>query len=168
MVGGGVSWQVEPSDVDVIREMVEEMSERRLLAANLDSEYEAFVNASVLEFRGRLTETLKKLSATTPPDESVARMRVACNDYLTAASDPISEPFTHLRPHFRDALLKLRSAIKVELALLGTELKLDSAQKLAAGIPDDVLALPQVAPSPQTTRYVEEPADLQRKSEPSD
>jgi hypothetical protein len=165
---GGVSWQVKPSDVDVIREMVEEMSERRLLAAHLDAENEAFVNASVLELRGRLTEALKKLTKSTPLYESVARMRVACNDYLTEASDPISAPFTHLRPHFRDALLKLRSVAQDELTLLGTKLKLDSAQQLAARIPDEVFALPQIAPGPETRRYVEEPADLPWKSGPPD
>jgi hypothetical protein len=154
---GGVGWKTDPGDADVIRKLLIQLSEKRVLSDDLDSEYEGRVNRAVLEIRSWLTEALTQLREDTDSYTAVARMRNACKTYLTKAHDPITTPFTHLRPHFRESLLELRLVFRANLQDIHTELRLDAATELAGQIPSTVREFPQVAPGPTRTIYIEPP-----------
>ena len=124
---------------------------------HLDAEYEGFINQSVIERRETLTKALSGLSQNSSAYRCVVRMRAACNTYLDRAHDPITEPFTHLRPHFREALVDLRRAFVAELRRLSDELKLPSASELADRIPLDVEAYPAIEPGGTVEIYIAPP-----------
>lgn len=125
-------------------------------------------NRSALrEIRSWLTEALTQLHEGTDSYAAVARMRNACNTYLTHAHDPITTPFTHLRPHFREALLELRQAFREDLQDIHTELRLDAAAEVAGEIPSTVREFPQVAPGPREVSISSRPNGSEATSEDS-
>lgn len=152
-----MGWKTDAGDADVVRTLVSQLCEKRVLSDHLDSEYEGRVNSAVLEIRSWLTEALIQLREGTRSYAAVARMRNAGNTYLTRAHDPITTPFTHLRPHFREALLELRLVFRANLQDIHTELRLDAAAELVGQIPSTVREFPQVAPGPTRIIYVEPP-----------
>jgi hypothetical protein len=130
---------------------------REVLSRNLDNEYEGLVNDSVLKIRGWLDEALTALPEGSGSYASISAMREACNEYLRATPDPIRQGFTHLRPHFREALQRLRDSVRLELQNVAHALDLDEARTLARRIPTEIQAFPQVSPGPERERYIPPP-----------
>jgi hypothetical protein len=131
---------------------------REVLSAQLDAEYEGHVNQSVVNHhRNWLDDAMVALPVGSGSYASFSAMREACNEYLRATPDPIAEPFTHLRPHFRKALQRLRAEFRLDLSNLAHALDLDEARAVARRIPSNTRAFPQVSPGPVRTIYVAPP-----------
>jgi hypothetical protein len=156
----GGQWDQDRSELEVMRDLIIELGGKRVFIDSLDSEYEAFVNDSIIEVREFLTTALKTMPEGSHSYASVSAMRGACNEYLDAAPDPIRASFTHLRPHFRLALQRWRDTVQLELQSIGHALDLDEARTLARRIPHETVAFPQHPPGEEREIYIPPPDDL--------
>lgn len=124
-------WLVE--ECAAVERLVTRLGGRRSLSATYEHEGEHYLNASILEQREWLTETLTTLSPERAPYRLVEQMRTACNRYLDAVPDPKEG---ELRPGTRDALQRLRESFRVKLRVFEEQCRLPLAGELALSIPD--------------------------------
>ena len=122
------------SERDRVLDLLDQMEEKKVLYAHYDAEYEGYVNDAVLLVRGFLTGALRQLGRRAAARPLVRNMRDACNRYLVAAPDPVYEPFTQLRPEFRQALKELRESFRISLLALAAEYRLPEAKAFAQRI----------------------------------
>jgi hypothetical protein len=84
----GVSWNPPEDKRDIVQRLIAFHKDRRALYADYHMEYGPWVEQSVLEMRGELTEILKAC----PNDENVTgpirAMRAACRKFLDEMGHP--------------------------------------------------------------------------------
>jgi hypothetical protein len=119
----------------VLEHLVTELAAKRALSKAYEWEDEDYLNASVLEIRGFLTDALHGLRPGELPYRLVEQLRSDCNTFLTTVGRP-RQGVSGLREHVTEALTRLRESFRVKLAFLAKEGQLPVAGELAAAIPD--------------------------------
>ncbi len=133
----GVSWNPPESSREIVRRVVAFLEDRRALYADFHMEYGPWVEKSVLEMRGELTNALKSC----PEDEQLTgplrAMRAACRKFL----DEMGPPNSRRRVFYpREALMwqalgELRGVFGLHLARLCTAFGVDVEPELASIFP---------------------------------
>jgi hypothetical protein len=141
--GGGISWEPRPLDVEIARELLTFLEDRRALYQPYECETASYVVRSILSIRERLTEDLEKLDRSSPLAESMLAMRAACRKFLNEV-EGIDIDLTRYRRSpvwdederdFFMALGGLRSIIGVHAAQIAVKYKIDVEDTLVRVFP---------------------------------
>lgn len=136
----GVNWEPPESKRDVVRRLVAFLEDRRALYAPYDMEHGPWVERSVLEMRGELTNVLKDC----PEDENITgpirAMRAACRKFLDKTGPPgrreRRQHFMRYEAGIWEALGELRAIFGLHLARLCAAYGVDAEPDLASIFPE--------------------------------
>jgi hypothetical protein len=87
--GFGASWKAPEPERDVVRSILNELEDRRVLYVNFEHENQGHVIQSLIEIRKVLTDGINRVSDSSPAVEAFRIMRASCRQFLT---QPHSHP----------------------------------------------------------------------------
>jgi hypothetical protein len=87
--GFGASWKAPEPERDVVRSILNELEDRRVLYVDFEHEIQEHVIQSLIEIRKVLTDGINRVSDSSPAAEAFKIMRAACRQFLT---QPHSHP----------------------------------------------------------------------------
>ena len=133
----GVNWNPPEDKREIVRRLVAFLEDRRALYAEYDMEYGPWVEKSILEIRGELTDILKHCPEDQELTGPIRAMRAACRKFLDEAGHPGHRP---RRWHPREAgtweaLGELRGVFGLHLARLCAMYGVDAEPDLASTFP---------------------------------
>lgn len=86
-IGGGVSWNITPSEKDVAEKFLIYLADRRALYNDWHLEIEYQVVRSVLDIRERITKDLQEIDPNSKLFQVMRQMQIACQTFLTYTRD---------------------------------------------------------------------------------
>jgi hypothetical protein len=175
VVGAGVQWETLVGDREIVRRLVVQLAEKRVLTDATFAEQPEYVNQSIVEIRGWLTAALTALDAKQEPARLVDQLRDVCNTYLTQAGRPSLEGM--LEPKDVQALAELRESFRVKLAYMAGAGPIAEADRLARKIEKSLIPekpatlwipLPEEEDLPKPSRPALTPEQLHDAAAPDD
>ena len=107
----GISWDPSnPSEIDVARNFVDFMADRRIAHIRFELEIHQHVNTSVLRTRDYITEELRKVSRNSEIAKYMREIQRACRNFLTREQDRRDWE------HDYSSLMQLRTTFFINLA----------------------------------------------------
>jgi hypothetical protein len=92
-LGFGASWNAPEPERDVVRSILNELEDRRVLYVDFEHEIQDHVTQSLVEIRKVLTDGINRVSDSSPAAQAFRIMRAACRQFLTQPhSHPILGP----------------------------------------------------------------------------
>jgi hypothetical protein len=141
----GVQWTPPPDEREIIRKLIAELEDRRVLYVPHHLEVADHVTSSVMQLREALTKTLQALPETSSAAGSVRAMRAACRKFLQEPRPEFSNLVRHRYdrrdqheeggPSFFVALGELRASCGAHIAALAYLYELDVEVELASILP---------------------------------
>jgi hypothetical protein len=83
-IGGGISWTPQKTDIEVARNLITFLEDRRVLYAPYKCETAEYVIRSIIEIRKRITADLEILDPDSSLQSSLRALRAACRKFLTS------------------------------------------------------------------------------------
>jgi len=130
---GGASWIPTEPDRDIVRRLMTFLEDRRVLYIEYAMESPDWVNDSVLEIRGQLTDILMSLDADSPIAPHLKAMRAACRKFLNQTQGQTGR--WHMNPEFMMSLGEMRAVFGIHIAQLCSKYKIDVEGELAESLP---------------------------------
>ncbi|MBV9120703.1 MAG: hypothetical protein JOZ39_08330 [Chloroflexi bacterium] len=135
----GVSWEPPTADVDLAKQVLARLEDRRVLYAPETVEIPSHCVDSVLEIRHILTDALTSTGSSSALADSVRAMRAACRKFLdeTQALRLDSPVFSggYSEWIFLGALGEMRGVIGIHIAQICARYGIDVEPQLAAMLP---------------------------------
>lgn len=140
----GVQWTAPVLDVQVARDLVKDLENRRVLFRPVDMEGPDHCLRSVEEIRETLTDALKKVDSSSPLDKQLRAMRKAGMHFCDKIGHPdfIKLEVVVQRSVLERELFALRTAFGKALSEIAIAHGLDVEDDLATIIPFNNLRLP--------------------------
>lgn len=129
--GVGAGWQWVDSDAEIVRRLILELEDRRLLTRQPSDEIAPYVIQSAREMRPLLTQTLKELAPESGATHAVRAMRTACVTFLNRAERLRSPAYA---PPFVSALERLRETFVQNVRMLADEYEITVEGPLAEAL----------------------------------
>jgi len=145
----GLQWTPPADEREIVRRLLINLEDRRVLYAPYHMEIEPAVMSSVQEMRKILEQALQDLPNTSPAVGSIRAMHVACRDFLTAVQVPMAPQPGFNSPvmqfesmgkaaSFFIALGWLRATFGIHIASLAYQYDIDIDQRLKSILPPEV------------------------------
>lgn len=139
--GFGASWRAPEPERDIVRRVITQLEDKRVLHVPYDYEIRDYVEQSLLQIRSALSSALGDLNDNSAASESLRVMRAACREFLNKT------PHARARGHFgrygddRETdiffteLGMLRAIFGQQIAVLGYLYDVDIEEGLASILP---------------------------------
>jgi hypothetical protein len=151
----GVSWEYGPSDREAVHDLFVYLETRRALWIPFNLEDHKHVVESILLMRDELTSIQRRLRYGSPASESVRRLRLTCERFLT--DTPVQELY------FYSNLGELRGIFGAELGRLASDFDIQVREPLVWIVPPiDENSVGRFVPIGEIPRtiYIKPPADF--------
>jgi hypothetical protein len=137
----GISWEPPKLDIEIARNLIIFLENRRALFENYHQEYPPYVSRSILEIREQLTEYLQQIDAESELSIHLRKMREACIEFMSDTEDTQFNRINYQlswdakqRLYFR-SLGKLRVTFGYYISLISVAYGIDIDSNLAKIIP---------------------------------
>jgi hypothetical protein len=134
----GVSWEPPTLDIEVAKNLLAFLEDRRVLYNSFELERPQYVVKSVIEIRKRLTHDLERLDRSSPLAEAITAMRASCRKLL----DEIQKfEINERRLLFIESMIiasaigELRGVFGIHIAQIAVRYGVDVEQELASILP---------------------------------
>lgn len=140
----GVSWNPPELDVDVAKELITALEDKRMLHEPMAWKASDYVVMSVQQVRVELNAVLKRVDRSSPLGESALAMRAACRKFLTRVGPEGFSSSTRVigdtrveSNDFMAILGELRGVFGIHVARISAAYGIDVEDDLAAMLPED-------------------------------
>ena len=135
----GAQWTSPPSQREIIEELFDRLSDRRVLYSPYEAECPDYCVQSILQIRQIITDLLSKLRGANHASEHLKAIRASCRDFLDKTQrhgggyHGLGDTMT-----FNSALGELRGRVGVQIALLSAKHEVEVPDELSAILPPPV------------------------------
>jgi hypothetical protein len=135
----GLQWSTTPSQREIVEELFDRLSDRRVLYNAYEAEVVDHCIESILQIRSILTELIAKLRGRNATHDHLRAIRASCREFL----DRVGQLGRHYgglghSMEFNSALGELRGRVGVHLALLSVEQDVSVPSELVAILPPEI------------------------------